>query len=190
MKHDAGFSLMEMIVALVVLGLLLAGLAQAIRFGLGTYARESAILVQSGRQAAVDRALRRLIEQARPGQAAGGPGLLRLITTLPQATAWAGRAIDAAVYVDPRHDLVLAWSPHLPGIALHSAAPPQVEVLARGVAGLSIGYWWPKTVFGAPAWQSRGPAGGLPLLIRLRITLRHHEPWPDLIAAPALAAAH
>jgi general secretion pathway protein J len=189
MRREAGFTLLEMMVALVVLGLLLAGLAQAIRFGLGTYARESAVLARTGRQEAVDRALRRLIEQARPGQVAGSARRLALITTLPQAAAAAQRRIDVTLF-RAGHDLMLDWTPHLPGIALGPPPPPHAVVLARGITGLRIDYWWPKNIFGAPVWQSRGPAGGLPRLIRVRISGRDHRPWPALIAAPALASAH
>ncbi len=196
MRREAGFTLLEMMVALVVLGLLLVGLAQGVGFGLGTYARQSAVLAQAGRQVAVDRALRRLITQARPGQAAGSAHALHLITTLPDAVAGHDRWIDATIAVDRQHDLVLTWSPHRAGVALRPAATPQVERLARGVRRLDVGYWWPRTVFGAPVWQTRGPAGGLPRLIRLRIVGigPRHRPaqasWPDLIAAPALATAH
>lgn len=198
MRREAGFTLLEMMVALVVLGLLLVGLAQGVSFGVSTYARQSAVLAQAGRQVAVNRALRRLITQARPGQMAGSAHVLRLITTLPDAVAGNDRWIDATISVDRQHDLVLVWLPHRAGMALRPAATPQVERLARGVQRLDVGYWWPRKVFGTPVWQTRGPTGGLPRLIRLRIVgIGHHHPpaqapapWPDLIAAPALATAH
>jgi general secretion pathway protein J len=190
MIRDAGFTLLELMVALVVLGLLLAGLAQGVGFGLRTYSRQTGILAQAGRQNAVDRALRRLITEARPGQAGGTAHELRLITTLPAAASVADRRIDAAIYVDSRHDLVMAWSPHRPGHALIPPSAPRIEVLAHGILQLDVRYWWPRSVFGAPTWQTRGPAGGLPRLIRLRIIGSDHRPRPDLIAAPALAAAH
>ncbi|MCW8305954.1 prepilin-type N-terminal cleavage/methylation domain-containing protein [Acidiphilium sp. PA] len=196
MRREAGFTLLEMMVALVVLGLLLVGLAQGVGFGLGSYARQSAVLAQAGRRVAVDRALRRLITEARPGQAAGGAHVLHLITLLPEAVAGEDRWIDATIVVDRRHDLILVWSPHRAGVALRPAAPPRVERLARAVQRLDVGYWWPRTVFGAPVWRTRGPAGGLPRLIRLRIVgIGHHHRsapvrWPALIAAPALATAH
>lgn len=188
MRREAGFTLLEMMVALVVLGLLLAGLAQAIRFGLGTYTRESAILAVTGRQEAVDRALRRLIELAHPGQAAGSARRLRLITTQPDSVATTQRRIDVTLFL-AGHDLMLGWTPHLPGIALGPPPRPQAVVLARDITGLRIAYWWPKTIFGAPVWRSRGPAGGLPRLIRVQITGRDRHPWPALIAAPAMATA-
>ena len=196
MKREAGFTLMEMLVSLVVLGLLLAGLAQAIRFGLGTYAREAAVLARTGRAAAIDRALRRLIEQARPGQAAGTAHRLSLITSLPNAAANAGDLIDAALYVDARHQLVLAWTPHGAGIPLRAAPKPRIEILRRRVAGITLAYWWPKSASGSPVWQASGPAGGLPRLIRLQIMPRQRRgenkrhdgaAWPMLITAPALA---
>jgi general secretion pathway protein J len=199
---EAGFTLMEMLVSLVVLGLLLAGLAQAIHFGLGTYAREAAILARTGRTAAIDRALRRLIEQAR--QTAGTAHRLSLITSLPDAAAGAGHLIDAALYVDARHQLVLAWTPQRAGIPLRAAPKPRIEILRRGVARITLAYWWPKSAFGAPVWQASSPAGGLPRLIRLQIMPRQKgrqkrrqngnednpddgSAWPMLITAPALA---
>ena len=198
-RREAGFTLMEMLVSLVVLGLLLSGLAQATRFGLGAYAREATALARNGRAAAIDRALRRLIEQARPGQSAGTAHRLSLVTNLPEAAAGAGELpagalIDAALYVDARHRLVLAWTPRQTGLPLRAAPKPRLEILRRRVNGITLAYWWPKSMFGPPVWQPRGPAGGLPRLIRLSIVPRldkrpdaRNDAWPMLIAAPALA---
>lgn len=188
MRRDAGFTLLETLVALIVLGLLLVGLSQGMRFGLDAYAHESASLAQAGQEGAVNRALRRLIGQARPGQGAGTSGRLALITTLPEV-AGSGQLIDAALYLDRQHDLVLAWRAHGTGVALRPPPPARIEVLMRGIAAISIHYWWRQSAFAPPVWQKSGPAGGLPRLIRLRVVPLTGPTGPDLIVGPALAPA-
>ena len=183
-RDDSGFTLLEMLVTLVVLGLLLGGLAAATRFALTANARETAMLSRSGRFAATSRALRRLIEEAEPGGPAGAPHALRMVTRLPLSFA-ATPDIDATILVDQRHDLVLLWRPHPWGQPLLPLPLPRRETLLRGVASLDVAYWWQKPNTGRPAWYAIGPYGTLPTLIRVKIRFisktRH---WPQLIAAP------
>lgn len=188
-RRDDGFTLLEMIVALVVLGLLLAGLAQAVRFGLSAYQGQSAKLARSDQLATTDRALRRLIDDAISGQRSGTADHLYLITRLPDSVRTADRTIDAQIFVDRRHDLVLAWTPHEFGQNLRPATSPRRHILLHDVADIKLSYWFQATAFAAPQWHDTGPAGGLPSLIRLRIDLAGQVPrlLPDLVAAPALA---
>jgi general secretion pathway protein J len=186
MRRAAGFTLMEVMVALVVLGMLLGGLAQAVHFGLNAEARVSARLADQGRRTAVERALRRLIASAVPGQHSGHADRIDLITELPVAAA--DRMIEAAITVDQRHDLVLLWRDRRVGVPINPAPALTRTVLVRGIARIEIAYWWRKTPFGPPVWQTRGPAGGLPRLIRLGVVPLHGPPWPELIAGPTLVA--
>ena len=48
MKQDSGFTLMETLVALVVLGFIVAGLAQGLRFGLVAWDRQAVVIDRDG----------------------------------------------------------------------------------------------------------------------------------------------
>jgi general secretion pathway protein J len=67
---DRGFTLIEVIVALVVLGFVLAGLAQATRFGIAAWGVETKMADNAAGLERMDRVLRRLVEQASPPIAA------------------------------------------------------------------------------------------------------------------------
>ena len=58
---QAGFTLLEIMVALVVFGILVAGLAQGVQFGLRAWNGQTALIAQRGDMDAGDRALRGLI---------------------------------------------------------------------------------------------------------------------------------
>lgn len=183
--RESGFTLLEMLVTLVVLGLLLAGLASATHFALSAYGRQSAVLADAGRRAAVSRALRRLIAQAEPGAPAGVPHALRLVTRLPLAATTGDPTIDATIRLDRSHDLILAWRPHPWGQPLAPLPRPNVRILLHGVSALDVAYWWQKPNTDHPAWYPTSPSGTVPRLIRLtlRFTDRNRI-WPALIAAP------
>ena len=186
-QGERGFTLLEMLVTLVVLGLLLSGLAAATHFALAANARQNAILARAGRLTATTGALRRLIENAEPGGAAGGPHALRIVTRLPLSAGAADPTVDAAILVDRRHDLVLLWQPHAWGKALPPLPRPAVKPLLDGVASLDVAYWWQEPNTDHPAWHATGPYGVLPRLIRLQVRFTGKtRQWPALIAAPTL----
>jgi len=69
----AGFTLLEILVALVVLGFLMVGLSQGVRFGLTAWGMQERLINQRGDLDAVDRALRQLVARMDPGTRADPP---------------------------------------------------------------------------------------------------------------------
>lgn len=185
MKRQAGFTLLELMVALVVFGLLMAGVAQTMRYGLTAWTAETRAADGSETMAAVDGALRRLIEQAAPDKFTGQPGGFAFITFLPAGAGLADPLADAALQVTPA-GLVLVWRPHPAGVPLQPPAPPQTEVLLDGVTGLDASYLAGRPD-GSVAWSPRFSGAGLPLLIRLHLTLAGQKTWPDIVVAPPTA---
>ena len=115
-----GFTLLEVLVALVVLGLILAGLTQGTQFGLHVARRQTEVIANAGDMDAAERLLRRLIEQMNPGTSthapllAGGPGSLAFTANLAAAAPALGVAeADVSLGVTADHRLVLRWTPHL-----------------------------------------------------------------------------
>ncbi len=189
---DAGFTLLEILVALVVLGFLVAGLTQGTRFGLRALDRQAARAATAGDLDAVDRVLRRLIEATDPGNAREPPVFegdsrsLRLVTDLGAAAAALGdTAADARLSVEGGR-LVLLWTPWRHVAPLAPPPPPRRAVLLDGVAALDLAYWGAAEDGAAPSWQPEWSRPALPGLVRLRLiplpgTARRPA---DIVAAP------
>ncbi len=189
-ERFSGFTLLETLVALVVLGLLIAGLAGVVHFALRARGTETVLAAQSEGLDAVDRTLRGLITRMDPGSFAAAPTLsggthsMRFLTELPKGAA-VGGIRDAAVRlaVDADKRLVLAWrlAPH--AVALKRPAQGQA-VLLHDVAELVISYARPWAKGGG--WVAEWQAVDLPALVRIRIVFGRGDRrrWPDIVAAP------
>lgn len=181
-RRDEGYTLLEMLVALVVFGLLMAGIVQSYRFGLTVWSAGPAKETDPENMAAVDAALARMIEAARPGSLRGDSTEAAFTTRLPEGAGLPGLA-DAAILLAPDGTLVLRYRAHPPGVPLAPLAPPATEPLIRNVTGFSIAYLAPQPnapPVWAESWAGRRP----PLLLRLHVTLAGGRSWPDLIAGP------
>lgn len=187
-RRAAGFTLLEILVALVVLGFLLVALGQGSRFGTRALNVQTRMIDQREGLEAVDRALRRMIEQAdagTPGGEApvtGTPSRLAFTTRLPVATV-EGQYADTVLAVDGARRLVLRWTPHRHAVRFGPPPGPEEVELLRGVARLEIGYWRRSGEGGwLGSWSDREP----PALIRVRIVFAEGDPrrWPDIVVAP------
>jgi len=182
-RRDAGFTLLEMLVALVVFGLVMAGLAQTFRFGLTAWSATTRRAVGPENLAATDAALTRMIAQAVPGTLTGLPDQLAFTTPLPAGAGLNGGLADAAIMVAPGGTLILRYAAHPPGIPLTRAPAPRIEILAQGVTALNVSYLMPQPS-GPPAWSNAWSDSGLPLLVRIHLQFAGGQSWPDLVAAP------
>jgi general secretion pathway protein J len=186
---ESGFTLLEIIVALVVLGVLLATLSQGVHFGFAAWGRQDQMLRTGEALEAADRTLRRLVEQAEPGTERSGTMLtghahaMAFTSTLPIGHDGAPSEADISLTVDHESRLILSWLPHLHARRLQPAPQPHVSVLLDHVAGLELNYWSDATGRWSRDWRENA----LPDLVRIRITFPEHDPrhWPDIVAAPA-----
>ena len=184
-----GFTLLELLVALTVLGFLFVVLAQGVHFGLLAGATEMRLTSGNDDFNTLDNTLRHLIEVVEPGDDldpapfTATADSLDCITVLPNASgSTSGRRVQATLLVDPEHRLVLRWRPSLHARQLRPPAPSEAELL-RGVSRLELAFWRP-----GGGWVSTWRSPDLPTLVRVRLhfpagDLRH---WPDIVAAPAL----
>jgi general secretion pathway protein J len=181
-----GFTLLEILVALVVFGILMLGLTHGVQFGMAAWNRQTATIASATDIEAADRALRRLIAQMDPGTAQAPPlaigtaGSFAFTSTLPMAAALPTRRADMRLDMQGGR-LLLHWTVHLHAQRIGPAPQPQMEELLTGVQHLSISYW-PRPP--EAAWQSAWTSPGLPALVRIHLDLAGRH-WPDIIAAPA-----
>jgi len=171
-------------VALVVLGFVLAAVGQGVQFGLRATGLQTRQVAADSDIDAVDRVLRRLIEQADPGyggdvpEFAGGLASLGLTTVLNESAA----LVDAVLRVDGSR-LVLRYVPHLHAVRLGPPPIPAVEVLLDGVQRMEFAYWGAATPGGAGSWLADWAQKDIPALVRIRLVMAPGRPsWPDIVA--------
>jgi general secretion pathway protein J len=188
-RPEQGFTLFELLVALVVFGLLLAALGQGTRFGLAAHALQGRQIAADQDLDGVDRTMRRLINTMDHGLTAdltphfvANSRSMGFTGGLPAAAWYPTRQADVVVAVDAGHRLVLRWAPHYPRL-LGPPPSPQVTPLLDGVDHIELSYWENRPPRGA--WMDRWNDRTLPDLVRVRIVFlandRRH--WPDIVAA-------
>jgi prepilin-type N-terminal cleavage/methylation domain-containing protein len=186
-----GFTLLETLIALVVLGCVVVGLAQGLRFGLGAWDHQSRIIDRDGALDTTDRSLRTLIAGMAPAADPRVPSIhgtresLAFITALPGgAVVGPMRLADVVLGVDAAHRLVLRWSLHLHARLL-APQPARQAVLLPGISSLTLAYFHPATERQAAGWVDQWQSADPPA--RVRIHLAFVDPafrWPDVIVEP------
>ncbi len=190
--QPAGFTLLELLVVLVVMGFLTMGLVQALHLGIQAFDRQSRTAAAFSDLDSIDRTLRLLIEHMDPGTsdkgvsiAAGSAHSLRIITELPAGmSTLASRGAEVLLRVDGRHRLELRWTAHPHATRIGPPSLPSEVILLDGVERLDFEYLVSRQ--GRSAWATDWTGGTAPRLIRLRLVFAPDRPysWPDLVIAP------
>lgn len=189
-RSAGGFTLLELLVAIVVAGLLMLSLAQGTRFGLLAWSTDARLSRGNDDLDIMDRTVRHLIEGMDPGTLrapapmAGGGDRLECVTALPDASdAGPIRRMSVELLLDGNHRLLLRWRPYLNVMHLRPLPAPRTTELLRGVSRIEMSYWTPSG-----HWVNSWQEPDLPALVRVRLRfpdgdVRH---WPDIVAAPGL----
>ncbi len=186
---DGGFTLLEVLVAMFVLGLLFVLLSQGMQFGLHTVQLQAATRDREGDIDAVDRVLRRLVGSADPGlypepaTLQGTATAMSFTTELPLYGAEQVQPVDVVLSAEGGR-LLLRWTPHRHVETFGPPLPPHTNVLLGGVDGLELSYWRQG---GSGGWISQWEKEEkLPALVRIRLLFGRHgsRHWPPLIIAP------
>ncbi|MBV9248251.1 MAG: prepilin-type N-terminal cleavage/methylation domain-containing protein [Acetobacteraceae bacterium] len=184
---QAGFTLLELLVVLVVCGLLFAGLTNGFRFGVLALTAQARMDNGFGDFEAADRTLRHLVEAMEPSNDTDGilftasRDQFTCVTEMPQPSGSPARA-EASILLRPDHHLVVHWRA-VPRRGPTPAIAAETDLLG-GVAHIELSYWrarggWTNT------WRSPESPG----LIRIHLQPRPSERtrhWPDIIVAPVL----
>ena len=196
--RQAGFTLLEMLIVVILLGLLMIGLTQGVRAGLALWSAQQRRVAETAELDAAARALRHLLTDV-PGVAApnvggsepsagfkGGADQLSFVGDLPTGFGTTQRA-DITLLLHGS-ELVLSWLPRRHEISLAPPPKPTTTELIGGVARLDIAYWSAASADRAAGWVARWDGPAPPTLLRIRLAFakgdRRH--WPDLIVAPVL----
>jgi len=191
----AGFTLLEVVAALAVLGLLLLVLTQGMQFGLRAWQTVGHEVMRPAELEAVDRTLRRLVTRVVAkdtvegrGAVVGAPTALDVVTRLPPDPDGPKLAspVEARLEVDAAHRLVLSFLPRPHAQWLEPPRRREV-VLLEHVQRVEFGFWR-EARGGGGTWSASWNIPSAPTLIRIRIIFPHGDArhWPDIVAAPAL----
>ncbi len=184
---DSGFTLLEIIVAMVVLGFVVAGLSQATRFGIHAWTLETRLADRAGEMERTERVLRNLFQEAAAPMAAddkpfaGEAHRVAFITRMPdQPAVSTTRRCEVALGIDDHHRLVLRWRPHPNAVALFPAAPPTEIVLAENMDHLDFTYR--QSAGDGGKWLSNWTDSNLPALVQVQIVpQKGQRHWPVLL---------
>ena len=199
-RRAGGFTLVELLVALVLLGFISVLMLGGLRFGARAWEAGEARTQRVADVQVAQRFLRRQISAARPlvarqdGRAAatgfeGDGAQLRLIAPLPAHLALGG-LYRVSLFVDEqdgRDRLMLAWQLYQSEEDDVGLAEGQESVLVDDVLEVEFGYLRVDAEDGDAEWVDRWEGeAGLPALVRVEVTFDDDDGryWPPLIVAP------
>jgi general secretion pathway protein J len=196
---ERGFTLLEILVAVTLLGLLMAALLGGVRLGVRAWEASGTRLDDDARLSAVQDFLRERLTQARlsetpattrrPGPAFHGErDRLSFVTLMPEHLGEGlERMILTLAEARDGADLSVEWWPADLGDdpdavrdAVHS------RVLLAHVAELRLAYFGQVEAKQPPIWSQVWNQPSLPLLVRVQLGFpdRDVRTWPDLIVRP------
>jgi len=203
--RPSGFTLLETLVALVVLGFLMVGLTQGVRTSLSLWDAQARRAGQTAELDATARILRALLSGLTPPSSVGsllpsaaaaanasGPVFkgtadnVSFVGDLPSGLGTTQRADITLQLQEGR--FVLSWAPHRHELSTAPALAPVEVELVRGVDRIELAYWGSPTPGERASWQPQWDGPAIPQLIRLRLVFpkADRRRFPDLIAAPQL----
>lgn len=199
--HEAGFTLVEVLVALALFSLLVALLFGNVRFGLQAWQIGSVHNESLVRSVASQDLLRRLLGNAYPmllGAAGtdplidfeGAKDTLSFLSEAPVVTGGAGR-FRFKLFQDQRQnqtDFVVSSTPELANP--QDASMTTKSLLLADVDHIEFAYSDGGSK-GETTWSSAwGKRSSLPRLVRVRVAFRSGDTrlWPDLLIAPRIGA--
>jgi general secretion pathway protein J len=189
----AGFTLIEVLAALAVLGLILAGLSAGVRFGQQALLNQARDTTAANQVGPVDETLRSLVAQAWPGATdaearfSGTARVLSFRTMMPESlTATRTRDADVTIGVDAEHRLYLVWLPWYRNWIVPKPPAARIDLLAN-VDHIEFAYWDPSLHLPPGGWVNAWVGTSVPKLLRIRLVFSKDAGlrWPDIIVATA-----
>ena len=207
-RRDAGFTLLELLVALTLLGLIVALLFGGLRFSTKAWEAADERIDQSSELQVVQSFMRRRLGQAYPLRVsqpaaerriafAGTPEGVTFTTVMP-AHLGLGGFYRLSFYSDEGSNgkrLVASWRLFQPGTdqpgtdEFADAGAAGTTVLVDRISGVEFSYFGRSDPGRPAAWQDRWEGvASLPALVRVGVSFTESDrrSWPDLVVAPML----
>lgn len=208
---EHGFSLLELLVAITLLGLLMAVLFGGLRLGARVWETADARVDASVRLQIVHDFIRQRLTETLPLEAVppevaevgvseplflGTVEAVRFASLLPENLGAGVYLMELALAesdgADGTGDVVLRWRPLEPNDQAAQEVEPQERVLIENIATLELSYFGTIDSAQPPDWwQAWEGQPGLPRLIRLRVSFAENDArqWPELIVHPMVDRA-
>ncbi len=185
-----GFTLVELLAALVVFGFVVVGLAAGVRMGLLAWRGQAQTIARDADLDSTSRALGRLLVAIIPGAPADPPTVvgsahaLAFTTTLPvRIGAVPTDRADVRLTLK-RGQLELSLTPHYHAAPIGAPPVASTLALADGVEALTIGYWQRSSGTWRATWDNALPPDLIRVSLAFSDTRRH---WPPIVVAPLLS---
>lgn len=207
-KNQAGFTLLELLVALTLLGLVLAVVFGELRFAARAWDATDAKLDRNSELLSVHSFLRQRFQQIHvtaqnrrpedddsPVVFDGNSRSMVFLGTMP-ANISDGGFYEISLSSETGEDgnnLFLSWRPFdQDGTARVADSPENSRILLANIDGVRFSYFGRTGESVAPQWWDIWPSrDAAPALIRMEVTFADGDrrSWPELVAAPASANA-
>jgi general secretion pathway protein J len=173
--NAAGFTLLELLVAVTVLSLLLVALSGGVHFAGRAWRAQEERIDRQGDVQAVQNVLRQMLASGKSFR--GDAASLDFVGRLPAALERGG-LFDIQLYASGEK-LMLSWHPHFKGA--HAGFQQNDAVLLAGVTGLEMRYFLKQGWNAVASDKSK-----VPDLIAIKANLSGGAVWPTLLIGPAI----
>lgn len=193
-RNEAGFTLVELLVSLAVLGLMAATLLSGLVTGRRAWERVEVRADEGERIAAAQALLRALLERTFPQGEFNGSQPGTVFAGRETRMSFQSAALEAHRPSPPwRYRLALSPGGTLdldltPPLARDPAAARVRQTIVEGVDRVEFAYYGSAEPDNVARWRSRWEQQpGLPRMIRIRASFAPEDRrrWPELIAQPA-----
>lgn len=194
---EAGFTLLELLIAMTLLGLLTVALFGGLKFGTQVWAKSEAATASANKVTAIQTLLSHEIARAYPlfvtkdvaNAHVEFDGTQRTMTFLGPDPRGSGAMLRIAALVSGGENTATLKIVARPELSVRQNETTMAEL--HGLRSLEFAYFGAEDAKTAPAWHGKWQhMKRLPALIRIRATFARgtYAVWPDLVIAPRISA--